>query len=430
MQSINSFVLNLKHQKSIAKKRLKAIRNGDQFAMEKVAKYHPSPTQINSHTIKLADVQFALARELGLASWSKLKQHIEILQLHRQAITDHEAPLDSDTLTLHVRCGHDIQDLLKEGGFSGDFLALIDPLCIGPLVAELKKDFIVRRAKYVHQTILPIIGRSDEDLSTIINSETQNIGTLLNDKYQRIIFWVEHDSYDQLMLVYALTQLADVVDKVIEIIEINQFPGTERFIGFGQLPAEAIRSCWQNRNIVTPKIMHGAINCWQALTYSEPFLLVELLQKNVIDCLPNMAKALQRHLQELPNYNTGLSLTQTIALQVLLDKSEPITVSAWFTEYQQNEPLPFLGDVMFYTLLLPLTQSSKPLINVENKQSSWGQNLVSITEQGISCIKGESIQIQDYWVGGIHCKKTQQWQWDHQNTNTLFVKSFIAIDSE
>tara|TARA_R110000751_G_scaffold307911_2_gene435237 strand:+ start:48871 stop:49959 length:1089 start_codon:yes stop_codon:yes gene_type:complete len=359
-----------------------------------------------------------------VASWSKLKQHIKILQQHRQAIIEHHAPLDSDPCTLHVRCGHDIQGLLKEAGFKGDFLALIDPLCIGPLPAS-KKDFIVRRAKYVHQYILPIIGRSgEEEMSNIIDSETQNRVTLLSDKYQRIVFWVEHDSYDQFMLVYALTQLVHISDKEIEIIEINQFPGTERFIGLGQLPAEAIRSCWQSRKAVTAKMMLSAHKSWQALTYSKPSLLVELLQKNEIDCLLNMSNALTRHLQELPNRTTGLSLTQTIALQVLFDRCEPITINAWFADYQKNEPLPFLGDVMFYALLLPLTKNTKPLFNIENKASAWEQQLVSITAQGIACINGETTFIQDYWVGGIHCRKTAQWQWDHQKTNTLFLQRF------
>lgn len=416
-----SFFLNLKHQKSIAKKRLKAIRKGDVLVMEKVTEYHPKPNELSSNTMQLADVQLALARELGLACWSRLKKHVETLQQHRQAITDQAAPLDSDVITLHVRCGHDIQGLLQEGGFEGDFLALIDPLCIGPLPAS-KKDFIERRAQYIHQNLLPIIGRNEEEVSNIMDSETKNMATLLNNKYQRIVFWVEHDSYDQLMLVYALTQLTGVVDKVIEIIEINQFPGTERFIGFGQLPAEAIRSCWKNRKVVTAKIMQSANKCWQALTYSKPSMLVELLQTDVIDYLPNMARALKRHLQELPNHNTGLSLTQTIALQVLFDKNEPMTARAWFTEYQKNEPLPFLGDVMFYALLLPLTQSAKPLFNIENKQSAWGEQLVSITEQAASCLNGDTMYIQDYWVGGIHCKKIAQWQWNHQETKTLFLK--------
>jgi hypothetical protein len=423
MQSANSFVLNLKHQKSVAKKRLKAIRNGDLLALEKVVECHPKANTLSSNTMQLADVQHALARELGLASWSKLKQHVEMLQQHRQAISDHKAPLDNDAITLHVRCGHDIQGLLKEAGFEGDFLALIDPLCIGPLPAS-KIDFVVLRAGYIQQNILPIIGRDDEHVSHIINAENQNMATLLSDKYQRIVFWVEHDSYDQFMLVYALTQLSGIVDKVIEIIEINQFPGTERFIGLGQLPGEAIRSCWQNRKVVTPKIMLSVNRCWQALTYSEPSLLVELIQTDAINCMPNMTRALNRHLQELPHYNTGLSLTQTLALQVLRDKSEQITVSSWFAEYQKSEPLPFLGDVMFYALLMPLTQNLKPLIKLENKKVPWCDQLFSITEQGRSCLKGDSIHIQEYWVGGIHCTETSQWQWDHQQTNTLLVKRF------
>jgi len=423
MQSANSFALNLKHQKSIAKKRLKAIRNGDVLVMGKVAEFHPKPNELNSTTTQLADVQLALARELGLASWSRLKQHIEMLKQHRQAITDQAAPLDNDINTLHVRCGHDIQELLKEGGFEGDFLALIDPLCIGPLPTS-QKDFVVKRAEYVNQNILPILSRNDEHVNNIIDSENQNIATLLNDKYQRIIFWVEHDSYDQFMLIYALTQLRSVLDKKIEIIEINQFPGTERFIGFGQLPAEAIRYCWHSRKVVTPKVMLVANKCWQALTYSEPTLIVELLQTNTTDCLPNMVRALHRHLQELPQYNTGLSLTQTIALQVLRDNNESMTVSSWFANYQKNEPLPFLGDVMFYSLLQPLIQSSEPLITLDNKHHSWCDQLVSISVQGRSCLKGENIQIQNYWVGGINCNHTEQWQWDHQQTKTLLVKKF------
>jgi hypothetical protein len=423
MQPENNFVLSLKHQKSIAKKRLKAIRSGDLLVLEKVTKHHPNPNKLNLNSIQLADVQHALARELGLASWSKLKQHVEMLQQHRQAISDQHAPLDKDAITLHVRCGHDIQGLLKEGGFEGDFLALIDPLCIGPLT-DSREDFVVLRAHYVHQNLLPVIGRGDEHVSNIIDAENQNIATLLNDKYQRIVFWVEHDCYDQFMLVHALTLLAPTLDKVVEIIEINDFPGTERFIGFGQLPAEAIRSCWLNRKVVTPKIMLCANKCWQALTNSEPALLVKLTQINAFVSLPNMAKALKRHLQELPHHKTGLSLTQTIALQVLKGKSESIQVSAWFNEYQKTEPLPFLGDVMFYSLLLPLIQNPKPLIKLENKDALWCDQLVSLTNQGLSCLKGESMHLQEYWVGGVHCTKRLQWQWDHEQTKTLCINKF------
>jgi hypothetical protein len=374
MQSINGFALNLNTQKAIAKKRLKAIRSGELTVLAKVHKYHSRTTQVNAGNIQLADVQHALARELGLPSWSKLKHHIQKLEQHRLAISNHMPPLDKDTITLHVRCGHDIQEKLKESGFEGDFLALIDPLSIGPLPA-FKKDFIIERAQYIKQTLLPIMNRSDEDVNKIVSSEPENLAKLVSDKYQRIVFWVEHDSYDQFMLINALnqlelTQLELSQNKVIEIIEVNQFPGTDRFIGFGQLPSEAIRSCWQNRKVVTPKLMVQATRCWQALTLPNPSLLVSLLASDEIDCLPNMHNALKRHIQELPNDRNGLSLTQTIALQVLKNENEPITLGSWFARYQQKEPLPFLGDVMFYGLLLPITKEHNHLIYKWNKLNS------------------------------------------------------------
>lgn len=421
MQYQNGFILNLNHQKGIAKKRLKAIRNGELKILAKVQEFHSHSIPIDANNIQLADVQHALAQELGLPSWSKLKHHIEELERHRQAISNHVAPLDNDVTTLHVRCGHDIQDKLRECGFEGQFLALIDPLCIGPLPAT-QKDFIARRAQYVHQSLLPIMGRGEEDIDDTIESEAVNLAMLLSDQYQRIVFWVEHDCYDQLMLVYALTQLESARNSTFEIIEINQFPGTERFIGFGQLPAEAIRSCWQKRKAVTPKFLIQATRCWQALTSSQPSSLVGLLQTDTLDCLPNMAKALNRHLQELPNHCTGLSLTQTLALQVLNDENEPITVSSWFLKYQKKEPLPSLGDVMFYSLLLPLAKGHAPLLKLINQQSPWREHLVSITKHGHACLISDSVYIQDYWVGGIHCQKTEQWQWDHQDTNTLSLK--------
>jgi len=423
MQPQNSFILNLNQQKSIAKKRLKAIRNGELSALTKVQEFHSRSAQINVDNMQLADVQYALARELGLSSWSKLKQHIAELDHHRNAISEKVAPLDNETMTLHVRCGHDIQGKLIECGFEGDFLPLIDPLCIGPLPAS-NNDFIIKRAEYVQRNLLAIIGRSEQDINCLIESEAENLATLLNDKYERIVFWVEHDSYDQLMLVYALTQLESLQNARIEVIEINHFPGTERFIGFGQLPIEAIRSCWQKRKLVTAQLMNQATCCWQALTSSQPSLLVALLQADSLDCLPNMGKALKRHLQELPNHNTGLSLTQTIALQVLNNENEPIKIATWFAKYQEKEPLPFLGDVMFYALLLPLTQGDTPLVRLANQQEHWLEHLTSITAHGQACLLNDIAYIQDYWVGGIHCQKREQWQWDHNETNTLSLTSF------
>ncbi|MFV8437287.1 DUF1835 domain-containing protein [Vibrio owensii] len=417
MQSHNSFSINLNQQKSVAKKRLKAIRHNDTRALEQVKQFHSQPETLTPESIQLADVQHALARELGLPSWSKLKAHVAELESHKLAINNQANPLDAELNTLHVRCGHDIQQQLKTCGFEGDFLPMIDPLCIGPIPSN-EKGFVAIRAQYVVDTLLPVMGRKDS-VQEVAQFEQGNIHTLLDQQYERIVFWVEHDAYDQLMLLRGLSLLEETEGKIIEIIEFNQFPGTERFIGFGQLPAEAIRSCWQHRKPVTAKLFSQAKRCWQALQAPTPQPLVNLLEQHELDYLPNIKAVMKRHLQELPHSESGLSFTQHLALQILNEQNAPINVKDWFQKYQQQEPLPTLGDVMFYALLLPLAQTENPLFTVDSLDKNWWEQQVNISEKGCACLNGHSTFLQDYWVGGIHNQANHRWTWNHIQLSSL-----------
>ncbi|EGR3353449.1 DUF1835 domain-containing protein [Vibrio parahaemolyticus] len=422
MQSHNSFSINLNQQKSVAIKRLKAIRQNDERALQQVRQFHTQPEKLTTESIQLADVQHALARELGLPSWSKLKAHVEELEFHKVAIHNQEQPLDSELKTLHVRCGHDIQQQLKTCGFEGEFLPMIDPLCIGPIPND-ETAFVAIRAQYVVDTLLPVMGR-EGSVQDIALSEQNNINTLLDEQFKRIVFWVEHDTYDQFMLLRGLTLLEETEGKVIEIIEFNQFPGTERFIGFGQLPAEAVRSCWQHRKPVTSKLGSQAKLCWQALISPTPQSVIELLAQHDLDCLPNIKPAMKRHLQELPHSESGLSFTQQLALETLAEHSTPITVKDWFEEYQEKEPLPTLGDVMFYALLLPLTRSDKPLFCIDSLQKNWWEQQVCITEHAQACLEGSQPITQNYWVGGIQVQESNLWVWDHNQLSSLSHKEW------
>lgn len=417
MQSHNSFSINLNQQKSVAKKRLKAIRHNDTNALDQVKQFHSKPEGLTPESIQLADVQHALARELGLPSWSKLKAHVEELESHKIAINNQENPLDAELTTLHVRCGYDIKQQLKTCGFEGDFLPMIDPLCIGPIPSD-EKGFVAIRAQYVVDTLLPVMGRKDSE-QEVAQFEQSNIHTLLDQQYERIVFWVEHDTYDQFMLIRGLSLLEETEGKIIEIIEFNQFPGTERFIGFGQLPAEAIRSCWQHRKPVTAKLFSQAKHCWQAIQAPTPQPLVNLLEQHELDCLPNIKAAITRHLQELPHSESGLSFTQYLALQILNEQNEPIKVKDWFQKHQQQEPLPTLGDVMFYALLLPLAQTENPLFTVDSLDKNWWEQQVNISEKGRACLNGHSTFLQDYWVGGIHNQANRRWTWNHIQLSSL-----------
>ena len=63
--------------------------------------------------------------------------------------------------------------------------------------------------------------------------------------YERVVLWMEHDSWDQLVLVPLLAHYANGKrPRVLELIAADEFPGSQRYIGLGQLPSEALRLLW------------------------------------------------------------------------------------------------------------------------------------------------------------------------------------------
>lgn len=74
---------SLELDKKQAKRLLRAAKNGDAPALQRIAASHPRFTQLtpkNATELKLADVQLVLAREYGLPSWPRYKQLVDDLR--------------------------------------------------------------------------------------------------------------------------------------------------------------------------------------------------------------------------------------------------------------------------------------------------------------------------------------------------------------
>src|SRR5688572_33256544 len=140
-----AFRLNLEQQRKRAKDLLRAVRAGDAAARRRVADAVALPMP-DTVTIKLADAQFAIARELGFKTWRDLRTHVTAHAAAREAITQPGPPVDADMPTLHVRCGSDIKGELEAARFSGDFLAVWDPFPVGPVTDA--PDWIAQRARF------------------------------------------------------------------------------------------------------------------------------------------------------------------------------------------------------------------------------------------------------------------------------------------
>ncbi|UJJ30922.1 DUF1835 domain-containing protein [Halopseudomonas maritima] len=396
--------LNLEQQRKRAKDLLKSLNAGDPDALQRVSQHLPPRSQ----TLRLADAQLVIAREAGFASWPRLKQHIESISLANQQL---QRTGDQDRKTLHIRCGSDIQHSLRTAGLTGDFLEFSDPFCIGPLSDSDPQTLLHERAAFLAQAFnlapADALGRQQQSYNALLNLAP----------YQRIVLWLEHDSYDQLILAYLLHRLRELQPGAeLQLIAVDQVPGVARFIGIGQLAPEVLSWLWPQRKHIKPDLLRLGSDAWHALTAADPTALLALI-KTGTPALPMLGLALHRHLQQLPDLTHGLGLTERLTLQILQREGPMPTGKVFAQLMRQVEPLPYLGDLMFWWLLQPLLNGPTPLLHVDSSEADWPQRVIQLSSQGQAVLQGKadgfSCRPTGYWVGGVALTPGQpHWRYD------------------
>ncbi len=420
------FRINLEQQKKRSKELLKACRAGDANAIKKIRTYHPDyPQKLLMTSIKLSDAQLIIARELGLSSWAKLKAHTQRMQNFLEQIKSKSNSPDAEFTTLHIRCGTDLQKVLPAAGFTGDYLEYSDPLGQGPISHD--ENTIKIRAKFVYNAYGANVDLTQEQ-AFIDFDNAEKILTQAKNKYQRIVLWFEHDSYDQLILARILANFYQRGKaELVELISINNFPGSDRFIGLGQLPPEAIRSLWVTRKTVTQSQLSLGNSIWKALGGSSPENLYEISISKEVNMLPNMAGALQRHLQELPSTENGLSLTEQLILEIINEKE--LTAGQIFSYLTaEKEPLPWLGDIMFLYVLESMQKAATQAFTLldEDLDKPWHKQHLTITNTGIKLLNKQldwmELNPPERWIGGvkINSEASECWRWNQQKNRPAF----------
>lgn len=427
----NPFHLNLEQQKKRAKDLARAFKAGDPDAFDRFSRHHPrfdrDRPDNNRSLATLSEAQLVIARELRLPSWPKLKSHIAALDRAQTMIAAGTAA-DEDARTLHIRCGSDLKRALEIARFSGDFFEYSNPFCQGPVTdnpgwLSERVDFIAsaygeHMARFYGDEFI----RSREEIAKGMARDEETLRSSAKD-YQRIVLWFEHDTYDILILMRLLAYFHEFgVPDILELIQLNSFPGTRRFVGLGELPPVALRHIWNSRRPVTDDQLALGQNIWRALRSPDPTGLHRLAQSGT-PALPDCSIALKRHLQELPHVNTGLALTERLILQILAD--EPRTAGRTFGALTQRyEPLPFLGDLMFLHIVLETQKTDQPTINIEigPEPGRWPTWQLSITPLGKAVLAGEvdflSLNPPTRWVGGIQIIPGKPaWRWDAKSAS-------------
>jgi len=382
---------NLEKLRKDAKRLLKQLRTDTsladhQQALARVRAHHPLGVNKQAldkpiENFKLADAQWVIARESYFESWPKLKRHIELLTRAESAAAL-GVKHDGELKTLHIRCGSDLQKSLPVAGLAGDFLEISNPFPQGrvPPSEPLEKFVEIRRQFIVDHYAPHIPQLKPEQAGDDFRREEQRLRQLPGD-YQRIVLWFEHDAFDQLCFAYIAQHLsrANLDGIVLELVQVENYPGIDRFIGLGQLSTQPqnLALLWQQRRPLTARDINIGCRIWQAFTGPNPSELWALTQEKNSP-LPLMQSALFRMLQELPWKTDGLSLTQRLTLQLVQreqnrekeqeQKQDQGSIGGvgrrrlFCFLTAETEPQPFLGDLMFFSVLDELCQAREPAL--------------------------------------------------------------------
>lgn len=420
------FRLNLEQQKKRSRELLDALKAADPAAMERFRVNHPGVGEQSYPDLvrdfgKLADAQLVIARELRLPSWPRLKAHIEAMD---RASTERRA-LDGDVPTLHIRCGSDIKGRLAEAGFQGGFVEIGYPFGLGPATADPDRD--EERARFVLDYAVKGESVPLQDILDWIRAGED--GLTRARTVPRVVIWLEHDSFDQLVLLRCLAQFATGgMPSRLDLISVDRFPGNDRFIGLGQLPPEALRLLWSERRALTKADVDLGHRGWKALISPDPTALAEIM-KSGTPSLPHLSPALHRHLQELPSTATGLSLTQACALRSLA--SGPLAVGRMYERLMNVlDPLPWLADTHFASIVEDLEKAAEPILDFvghapRGTAGHWSGRILRLTELGRAVLAGEvdwlSLAGSERWVGGVRIRPGERnWRWDASRQKPVF----------
>ncbi len=381
--------INLEQQRKRAKELLQRMKTGadpEQLAQLAGRNALSPPT--------LSDAQWLIARQLGFSSWPRLKAHVDAIDF---AARHPDFDASDEARTTHWRCGNDIAHSLRLAGFKGAFQMLTDPLCMGPVQDLPIEKYKATRGQYISQAF----GINSTDVIHRLDDEYASLKLLGSGGHH--VLWCEADAYDQLFLIRALAGLEGLPAK-LELIEVDRIPGVRRFMGIGQLAPDVLAWLWPQRRLINEETVQLARQAWSAYCAASPIKLANLAHSPQ-KCLPLLAPALLRQLQELPGIHDGLSLTERLSLQ-LVDEAGPVAFGTIFAELMdKREPLPFLGDLMFYAIMRPFIDSPTPLLIESDAHLVWPKRTLKLTPLGHNVLSGKvywpDLAPQERWVGGV-----------------------------
>jgi hypothetical protein len=234
------------------------------------------------------------------------------------------------------------------------------------------------------------------------------------------VLWFEHDLFDQLLLLRAMTLLP--VDARASLICIGAFAGVTPFFGLGQLSGEQLRTLLPTRVAVTAEHRALAGRAWTAFQSPDPLRLLRIAADGGPDYdsrFPFLRAALTRFFEDYPSTRDGLSRTERAVLEAL--DAGVLSGHDLFVHSQRSEARPFMGDSTFFAIVRDRSVERVPLVEIDGAAAlhGWLDARFALTGAGRDVLAGHADAVRlngiDRWRGGVHLHGAESaWRWDRR----------------
>lgn len=233
-------------------------------------------------------------------------------------------------------------------------------------------------------------------------------------EHDEVIFWFEHDLYDQLLLIRHLAWIGEArLDAGGAAATRFSMVSGDTYLG--PLRPDEFPALFERRRPITPAQIERATRAWDAFCGDDPTALVPFAVEDAPD-LPYLPGAIRRFLEEFPSTANGLPRSEAQILRVLSEGTR--TPEQTFVTASALEERIFMGDAQFWGIATRLAGGRHPLITAAvagPEPDRLPSGTLDITATGREVLAGRADQVSlnglDRWMGGVRLTPSRYWRW-------------------
>jgi hypothetical protein len=324
------------------------------------------------------DVPVGTARSLVTRARARLR----MLLTPSLAMSDDVFDERATPRMLHILNGDAVAGTIREAGVPGTLAVWADVLHEGPVSScEVEPE----RARAIRARFLDAVGY-------VPYADALRIGAEWDAPIERfaehdeVVIWVEHDLFDQLLLIRHLAWFAErsLGATRLSLICIGDYPGFQHFKGLGELAPDQLASLLGTRERVTLRQTEIGRRAWRAFATGDPSVLEHFVDEEDLTALPFLEGALRRHLEELPSVVNGLSRTEQGILAILA--GGPTSLGDLARRLQATETQYFVTDTTLRRLLDNF--AADPALVTWTEAPNFWSSRATITDAGRAMLAG------------------------------------------